>query len=73
VGIVIGVCAGVFIAATLALNWRRNQMHAFATVKFWAVAPQMCFGGQPREASEAPLMASAPRTIIQADKLMEEA
>jgi hypothetical protein len=72
VGIVIGVCVGVFIAATLALNWRRNQMHAFATVKFWAVAPQMCFGGQPREASEAPLMAHAPPTI-QECKLMEEA
>jgi hypothetical protein len=73
VGIVIGVCAGLFIAATLIINWRRNQMHAFATVKFWTIAPKMCLGGQPREASEAPLMAFAPPTIIQADKLMEEA
>jgi hypothetical protein len=66
-GIAIGACAGLFIAATLILNWRHNQMHL--CVKFWTIVPRMCCPVQPRAATEAPLMADAP---IQADKLMED-
>jgi hypothetical protein len=66
-GIAIGACAGLFIAATLILNWRHNQMHV--CVKFWTIVPRMCCPVQPPVATEAPLMADAP---IQADNLMKD-
>jgi hypothetical protein len=79
--IIIAACTGVFITATVFLNWRSGHLRAVASVKFWTIVPRACAGGgvaRSQKSSEPPLTMSDAMlnddvpAAIRADELIRE-
>jgi hypothetical protein len=74
VGAAVAVAScGLFVAATLGLNWRQRNLHfrAVATMRFWTIVPRLlcCRHQEGESGSDVPLMAAA--TSVQEGTVVE--